>query len=271
MQADQLLQSRRDVVADRLKSLVKAPGSWSAETKRSIASYLREGEELSEGLEEERRRQDRAKENNYFLSVARNGLGFCSPEAKRWAHEHRDLSESGLGTGFATGAGVMVPVQFSDVVHSAEVYAGPMMDPSVTTIIDTPSGGSRAFPADDDAANLAVQVDEGIAVIEPSGVRWLQRKSSQMTHVGVERPEDTRKISTSQTMIPSDRMIEADASGGPVDFTLLPFPQIVVQKTDTSANPVTIVRAGSDEKITLSAHRDHWISEAARDDGGQRG
>jgi hypothetical protein len=62
--------------------------------------------------------------------------------------------------------------------------------------------------------------------------------------------QGTRTITASQTMLLTDRIIDVDASAGPVVYTLLPFSQIpnrrmIFQKIDESNNPVTILCAGS--------------------------
>lgn len=62
--------------------------------------------------------------------------------------------------------------------------------------------------------------------------------------------QGTRTIQASDTMLPTDRTIDVDASGGDVVYTLLPFSQIPnqginVQKIDASAHTVTVLCAGS--------------------------
>jgi hypothetical protein len=63
--------------------------------------------------------------------------------------------------------------------------------------------------------------------------------------------QGTRTITTSQTMLATDGIIDVNASGGNVIYTLLPFAQIpnqsvYVQKIDASANTVTIACAVGD-------------------------
>lgn len=69
--------------------------------------------------------------------------------------------------------------------------------------------------------------------------------------------QGTRTIATSQTMLPTDRIIDVDASAGPVVYTLLPFSQIpnqgfYIQKIDASSNSVTILCAGSPPIDTIN-------------------
>lgn len=78
--------------------------------------------------------------------------------------------------------------------------------------------------------------------------------------------QGTRTINSSQDQLPTDRIIDVDASGGDVDFTLLAFADIpnqslYVQKIDSSANVVNVICQAGDTingqpVITLSRQWD---------------
>lgn len=80
--------------------------------------------------------------------------------------------------------------------------------------------------------------------------------------------QGTRTIAESQTMLFTDRIIDADASAGPVDYTMLPFVEIpnqslFAQKIDASPNPVQILCQAGDTingfpSVLLSKQWD-WI------------
>jgi HK97 family phage major capsid protein len=160
MNMENLLRSRRDEVADRLKQIVKSPGPWDRSKKQSIVQYLREGEELGGAIEDAKE----SRKLDALVDFARHGRAYCKPDNLKLLGEARDLTESGMGTGAATGGGVLIPVQFEEMVTAAMVYAGPMMDPSVTTIVTTATGAARAYPSDDDAAIEGVQVNEAVQI-----------------------------------------------------------------------------------------------------------
>jgi len=63
--------------------------------------------------------------------------------------------------------------------------------------------------------------------------------------------QGTRTITTSQTGLVTDRIIDANAAGGAITYTFVPFSSIAnqsvfIQKSDTSANQVTWQCSGSD-------------------------
>jgi hypothetical protein len=107
-----------------------------------------------------------------------------------------------------------------------------------------------------------------IAAIEADGVRWLQKKVSKTTHAGVECPEDTRTITESDTMRPTDRYIEIDASAGPLTFTLLPFAEVrnelVLMRVDSSDHRITIECCPGDgiDDLALDAKTGREVSSA---------
>lgn len=77
--------------------------------------------------------------------------------------------------------------------------------------------------------------------------------------------QGTRTISTSQDMLATDRIIDVDATGGAVVYSLLPFAQspnqsLFIQKIDSGSNAVTWVCAAGD---TVNGHssgilKDQW-------------
>jgi len=81
-----------------------------------------------------------------FLRLGRDRL---SQEEKKLLREARDMGEAGYATGAATGGGILVPVDFNDMVTSAMKDYSPLL--SLATIIQSPTGSPRPFPTDQDA------------------------------------------------------------------------------------------------------------------------
>jgi HK97 family phage major capsid protein len=148
---------RRQEIGNQIKALMAIRGPRTAHQKLLVNNLLKEADELEAGIadETERRRLDA------FTAFLRSGHEDRNLLTHSSAHlEIRDLGESGMGTGAATGAGALVPVSFSGMVDEAQKLVGPLVDPTIVTFDDTPDGRNLDRPSDNDTSIAATLLGE---------------------------------------------------------------------------------------------------------------
>jgi HK97 family phage major capsid protein len=80
------------------------------------------------------------------------------------------LISGGEGAYFGATSGFFCPLSFESEVTSAMKFAGPMLEPGVSTIDDTKTGTPRAYPTDNDTAVTGEQVAEQVAMVDDSNL-----------------------------------------------------------------------------------------------------
>jgi HK97 family phage major capsid protein len=149
---------RRQVIASQVRDLINTRGPRTSQQKATLDSLLREADELEHGIhdEAERRKLDAF---GRFLKTGQDESGLLK---RSTAHlEIRDMGEAGLGTGVATGAGALVPVEFSRMVDEAMKLLGPLTDSDVVTFDNTDHGRNINRPSDNDTSISATLLGEG--------------------------------------------------------------------------------------------------------------
>lgn len=146
-------EERRRIIGEELHNLTRTRGPLRADQKKRFAALLLEHEDLEDKIS----RENVATERRAFEAYVRGGK--IDLNALR-VPERRDMLDGGKATGAATGAGVLVPIEWANAVDSAMKDVGPMLD--LITIEDTPSTGTRKlYPSDNDTSVTAYIVGEG--------------------------------------------------------------------------------------------------------------
>ncbi len=154
-----LFSQRRQNIGQQVKDILASRGPLPAYKREALDALLREASDLERGIdtETERRKLDAFSQ---FLRLGREDTGVIKRVSDSRI-EIRDLGESGMGTGVATGSGALVPVAFSNMVDEALKQVGPLTDGSVVTFDDTEHGRNLDRPSDNDTSIAATIIGEG--------------------------------------------------------------------------------------------------------------
>jgi HK97 family phage major capsid protein len=170
---------QRERVRNEMNALLASRGALGPHRTDRLESLLKEAASLDRGVaieQEERYMQA-------FSTYLRGGRDVMTPQQRSLLRDvntygapfqsiqRRDVGEVGLGTGFATGPGILVPVSFQDSVISSMRFAGPMLDEDVVSIERTSDGRSMPWPSDNDSLNTGFFVGENQQVLmeDPGG------------------------------------------------------------------------------------------------------
>jgi HK97 family phage major capsid protein len=148
--------SRRQIVADQIRDLIKIRGPRTQAQKQTLESLLDETRELEAGIS----REYEVKKDLAFRAWIRYGERRLDYD-QRSMLEHRDMTEGTPSGGAYPGSseGFLVPLGFRSQVESAMRFAGPMMD--VGTVVDTPTGNVMPFPMVNDTGEAGLFLLEG--------------------------------------------------------------------------------------------------------------
>jgi HK97 family phage major capsid protein len=99
-----------------------------------------------------------------FHKLIVGGRSILTKEDYRFLEENPDTEYRVQVKGTTTAGGFLVPEGFSNMLAEAELFLGPIDDPSLVTVINTPTGNDIPWPKNNDTANVAVQVNENASV-----------------------------------------------------------------------------------------------------------
>ncbi len=248
----------------------------AAEHERIFRSYLRVGGK-AEGLVGSMSDADRRILNQRY----RSSLAIDSREQHALGLEKRDMAEAGLGTGIATGAGVLVPVGFVQQLEVALKYYGPMLDGAagLPTIFPTPTGQNLPWPTENDTTAVGEQVGEGqqvtFAEVTLSQIIFGAYKySSKFVKVSIELLQDAaipvdpillKAFAIRLGRILNQKFTTGTGTSEPKGIvTAAAFGGTAVGTSPNDGGSVAPNSLGSDDLTTLEHSVDPWYRVGAR-------
>ena len=148
-----LSERRRQELVNELSVLMKRPRTRT--NKAQIDSLIDEDNDLQSGVDRER--EQRAAQSFYGYL---RGRGYDKNLLTPAPRAEIRLGEAGLATGTASAGGVLVPLLAAAKVYEAMKLVGPMLDDSVVSILDTPTGATLNVPELNDTSVAAVLINE---------------------------------------------------------------------------------------------------------------
>jgi len=153
---DEKIEVDKKIKAEERAEEIRAAAAKEAEILRS---------EIGGSAAENHEKLNRAFKNLMLKRATSEDLALITKIEKRATEQSTTAAEGGY----------TIPTGFLAELSSTQLYYGPMLDPTLCKILDTPSGNDLHIPTNDDTAVKATKIAEGAAVGSGTSPVWAEK------------------------------------------------------------------------------------------------